>query len=80
MLRLRPPCYLLLRGRPLEVISRELHQHAGKTVVVYECHGRAGPGRLIVTLADPFLDVTLEWRADGAVVRLSQEDVEVFSR
>jgi hypothetical protein len=79
LLRLRPPCYLRLRGEPLQVISRAVQELGGKTSVVYACHSRIGSGRLVVKPKDAFPAVTIEWHADGTVVGLWEADVEVFS-
>ena len=78
LLRLRPPCYLLLRGQSLEVTSREVQERGGKMSVVYVCQTRGGQGNLVVEPGTILPAVMSEWHENGKVVRLPEADVEVF--
>jgi hypothetical protein len=80
LLRLRPRCDLIISGRPMEVIDRQVRHESGRATVVYSCQGGRGLGQLVVELADnaPTLDVF--WQEGAEVVRLSDADVEVYSK
>jgi hypothetical protein len=79
MLRLRPPCFLVVSGQPLEIIGRHVRQGAGKTSVVYSCQTRTGLGKLLVEPGSALPALTIEWHENGKVLRLMEADVEVFS-
>jgi hypothetical protein len=79
LLGLRPPCHLIISGRPVEVIGRQVRHETGRATVVYSCQGGTGLGLLVVALVDnaPALDIV--WQEGAEVMRLLDADVEVFS-
>ena len=80
LLRLRPPCHLLISGRPLEVIGREVRHRDAGVSLVYSCEAVTGLGRLIVESANAASGLTIFWHEGAEVIRLLEADVEVFSK
>jgi len=74
LLRLRPPCWLLIDGATVEVVGRTVPD-AGRRVL-YSCRTHSGVGTLAVSLDDK---VNLHWH-DGAHTRpIMASDIEVYS-
>jgi hypothetical protein len=76
--RLRPPCILLVDGRPAEVIARTLSGDEVGLVVSYDCRTAQGDGRLTVRgVAGSTPKVV--WMADGVERPLVAHEIEVFA-
>lgn len=88
ILRMQPPCVVVVEDRPAEVLARTLGQTASTTAgtamielmqVVYECRSARGPCelRLVVTASGAIAGVS--WTEDGVKRRIAETDVEVYS-
>jgi len=69
LLRLKPPCLLLIADQPAQVRRRTVHGRR----VIYFCRTVLGIGRLIVDRSE------VHWRQRRQVKRLHESDIEVFS-
>jgi hypothetical protein len=77
LLRLQPPCYLLIDGRPAEVLARTLAQGDSGWTVSYECRTADGDGNLTVRMiGDSTSDVV--WTTDGVERLIASDEIEVF--
>lgn len=76
LLRLEPPCLLLISGRLVQV--RERRVDSSSVWVVYRCDGHAGRGTLAVKPAQSPLCPRLRWQEGGSVRELSSEQIEVI--
>ncbi len=81
LLRLRPPCHLLIRGLAVEVLERanQPHGSSGRPSVVYSCWTASGPGELIVELSDISAACRVTWRQRGYVEILPEAEIEIYS-
>ena len=78
LLRLQPPCILLVEGCPVEVLSRILGQSTRGLTIAYECRSAAGACRLTVQPAgNSTPEVT--WFASGVERLIAEHEVEVFA-
>jgi hypothetical protein len=68
LLRLQPPCLLLIADQPAQVCRRRV---CGRRVV-YFCRTIAGMGRLMIDRTG------VHWRRRRQVKRLRESDIEVF--
>lgn len=78
LLRLQPPCLVVVAGRPAEVLSRIVGHDAGGTFVAYDCRGVQGMCRLRVGLVDDRAASDVSWTADGVQRQLHVGEVETF--
>jgi hypothetical protein len=88
ILRLQPPCVVVVENRPAEVLARTLGQGASPTAtatamelmhVVYDCRSARGACRLTVTVTASGAIAGVDWMEDGVERRIMEEDVEVYS-
>ena len=68
LLRLKPPCLLLVADEPAQVCRRTVRGRR----VVYFCRTILGIGRLIIDRSE------VQWRQRRQVKRLHDSDIEVF--
>lgn len=76
LLRLEPPCYLLIDEQPVSVEERSVQETAEGTVVIYGCRLVTQPSRLIVKSWD---QAAVEWQGPHGVHDMAAAAVEVFS-
>ena len=78
LLRLRPPCILVIDGRVVEVVARTLaHDYAG-AIVSYDCRQGEEIGRLTIRLGGGATS-DVSWTTADVERRFSADDVEVFA-
>lgn len=77
LLRLQPPCILVVDGRPMEMVARTLVHAAEGTTVSYVCRLGQDEGRLTVPVAGGSTAVV--WTTYGVERRLTADQVEVFA-
>lgn len=78
LLRLEPPCFVVVAGRPAEVLSRTLGRDPGGPFVSYECRHAQGDCRLRVGLTIDGATAAVSWTTDGVERSLRPEEVETF--
>lgn len=78
LLRLRPPCILVIDGRVVEVVARTLAHDDDCVTVSYDCRQGQDVGCLTIRLAGG-LTSNVVWTAAGVERRLPADDVEVFA-
>jgi hypothetical protein len=78
LLRLQPPCLLMIGNQRVEVLARK-EPGEEKTVVVYNCNTGQGPATLRIDLVDQGRRTSVHWQIAGEIYQLSAEDVEVYA-
>ena len=78
LLRLQPPCMLMLGGQPVELLRRTVCRTPG-CWVVYACRTRSGSGKLIVRSGDVSHGPDIVWQEAGRTKQLSETDIDVFA-
>jgi hypothetical protein len=78
LLRLEPPCFLIIEGRLAEVLGRERETGAGGRTIVYACLTDSGPGELRVSLPDPGRRLEVKWVNAAGEKTLSEEEITVY--
>lgn len=76
MLRIKPPCLLLISGRLVQVRDRRVDSSGSG--VVYRCETHAGSGTLWVRPAPSTLHPLLHWQEGVSLQELSGEQIEVL--
>jgi adenylate kinase len=87
LLRLKPPCVVVVEDRPAEVLARTLGRNSATTIagaeesisVVYDCRSVAGAYRLRLAVAPGGTLEAVYWTTDGCERRIMEESVEVYS-
>ncbi len=78
LLRLEPPCVVVIESRPAEVLARTVGRTAAGPFVVYDCRSATGPYQLrVVPLGDGQVSCVC-WIENGRERELAADDVEVF--
>jgi hypothetical protein len=78
LLRLEPPCVMVVESRPAEVLARTVGRTAAGPFVVYDCRSATGPCQLrVVPLGEGYVS-RVSWIEDGRERELAADDVEVF--
>lgn len=77
LLRLQPPCYLLIAGRPVEIAARTLGQSGGGRTVTYECRTADGVGRLTVRIVGDSASAAV-WALGDVERPIDAEEIEVY--
>jgi hypothetical protein len=75
LLRLRPPCFLRVRGRTVEVLRRRVVRVASGLCVSYHCN--ADDGTCILAVAP---SGEIRWVKAGRECTLRTTEVEVYER
>jgi len=78
LLRLVPPCYLIINGQPVEIVGRTGQDSGRDQVVSYACRCGAGDGLLSVQRAIANREPVIIWQHQGAVARLLAAQIEVY--
>ena len=73
LLRLEPPCFLVIDGEPFEVVKRTLRPSDKEPVAVYAF--RTSASELMVRQG---LTPEIVWQHQGVVRRLHETDIEVY--
>lgn len=87
LLRLKPPCVVVVEDRPAEVLARTLGRNSTATIagneewisVVYDCRSVAGSCRLRLSVAPGGTLEAVYWTTDGQERWVTEESVEVYS-
>ena len=78
LLRLEPPCFVVVAGRPAEVLSRTLGHDPGGAFVAYECRSAGGSCRLRIGLGADGAASDVAWTFDEMQRSLRPEEVETY--
>lgn len=81
LLRIEPPCVVIVDERPAEVVARTLGRSAGEggpIHVDYECRSAQGACRLRLTVTACGAIGAIFWTAEGAERMVTENEVEVF--
>ncbi len=78
LLRLRPPCWLGLGGRIVEVVRRSVGHTPEGPYISYLCLTPDGAGELRVRPAPPNRCSTVRWLEGDGELMLQETDVEVW--
>jgi hypothetical protein len=81
LLRLQPPCKLLIHGNPVQVLARIRRPQGSDDVasVVYSCWTPSGPGELLVEPREFSNAVRVTWRHRGCVEDVLEAEIEIYS-
>jgi len=93
LLRLKPPCVVVVEGRPAEVLARTLGRVSattnawevgsptddGSISVVYDCRSSQGECRLRLAVAPGGAIAGVYWTTEGREREIMEESVEVYA-
>ena len=79
LLRLHPPCFVVIGGRSLEIAHRVVGQNSLGPFVNYNVTGHDGPARLLVHLIVETSQTVIRWIGPDGERLLEPSDVGVFS-
>lgn len=86
LLRLTPPCVVVVEDQPAEVLARMLGRTSATTSdggdsisVVYECRSPRGDCRLRLAVTPGGAIAGVYWTTGGVERRITEESVEVYS-
>ena len=81
LLRIEPPCVVVVEEQPAEVVARTLGRTADETGAIrvdYDCRSAQGACRLRLTVTACGAIAAIAWTADGIEQLVSEEQVEVY--
>lgn len=81
LLRIEPPCVVVVDERPAEVVARTLGRTAdagGGIQVDYDCRSAKGACRLRLIVTACGAIAAILWTAEGTERTISEESVEVY--
>jgi len=78
LLRLHPPCFVVIGGRSFEIAHRVVGQDAEGPFVDYQIDSQAGPARLLVRLIVETSQTVIRWIGPDGERSLLPQDVDVF--
>jgi hypothetical protein len=78
LLRIEPPCVIVVGARPAEVWQRTTVQSAAGPLIIYDCQSTSGSCQLQVTPRGKGVRPSVCWTDEQTVRYLSPEDVEVY--
>ena len=78
LLRLEPPCFLIVDGRLAEVLGREQDPSVDGRLVVYSCLTDSGRGELRVALHGPGRQLEVRWVDTAGEKSLTEEEIAVY--
>ena len=78
LLRLHPPCFVVIEGRSFEVAQRVVGQDTAGPFVDYNVVGHDGPARLLVRLTVETSQTVIRWIGPEGERSLEPNDVGVF--
>jgi hypothetical protein len=81
LLRLHPPCHLLIHGNPVQVLERKSQPPGsdGAASIVYSCWTTSGPAELLVESGDFSNAARVTWRHQGCVENVLEAEIEIYS-
>jgi hypothetical protein len=81
LLRIEPPCVVVIDDQPAEVVARTLGRAAdesGTIQVDYDCRSAQGACRLRLTVTACGAIAAIAWTAEGIEQLVNEEQVEVY--
>jgi len=81
LLRLQPPCVVVVEDRPAEVLARTVSRAAsdsGRLTVTYDCRSALGACTLRLEVTPAGTIAAICWTADGTERRIEEDAVEVY--
>ena len=78
MLRLHPPCFVVIGGRSFEIVHRIVGQDSEGPFVDYNIHSPDGSGRLLVRMIVETSQTVIRWIGPDGDRSLLPQDVDVF--
>ena len=78
LLRLHPPCFVVIGGRSLEIAHRVVGQDAEGPFVDYNVHSPEGSARLLVRLIAETSQTVIRWIGPDGERSLEPCEVSVF--
>jgi hypothetical protein len=79
ILRLRPPAWILLDGREVEVLRRSVFRGAEGGSVVYDCQTEYGPAQIRVSTVGPLYSTQIYWVQRGQPQLLDEDRLEIWN-
>lgn len=79
LLRIEPPCCVVVESRPAEVVARTTGENAAGPFVVYDCVTARGDGRLLVVPHDCGRRLDVFWTEDGVRRSVDEANIEVYA-
>jgi len=80
LLRLEPPCFLIIEGRLAEVVGREQAAGPGAPLIIYSCLTDSGTGELRVSPPEAGRRLEVKWVDAAGERTLSEEEITVYPR
>jgi len=80
LLRLEPPCFLIIEGRLAEVVGRELAAGPGAPLIIYSCLTDSGTGELRVSPSEAGRRLEVKWIDAAGEKTLGEEEITVYPR
>lgn len=78
LLRLHPPCFVVIGGRSFEIAHRVVGQDSEGPFVDYNIHSQDGSARLLVRLIVETSQIEIRWIGPDGERSLMPQDVDVF--
>lgn len=78
LLRLHPPCLLVIQDRLIEIVRRVVGQDAEGPFVVYDCHDGGDSAQLLVRPIAESSRTSIRWIGPDSGRSLAEEEVSVF--
>lgn len=78
LLRLHPPCFVLIGDRSFEIGRRVVGQDADGPFVVYDGRDANGPAKLLVRLVTKSSRTVIRWIGNNGERTLDETDISVF--
>jgi hypothetical protein len=76
LLRLRPPCFLVIGGDLVEVVRRTFRACDKEHMLMYDCRTRAEEAQLIIHRGSV---PAILWHCRGVLRRLHENDIDVYT-
>jgi len=78
LLRLEPPCFLIIEGRLAEVLGRKQVSGGERPAVSYSCLTDHGPGELVVAVPERGSRLQVKWLDAEGERTLGEEEIPVY--
>ncbi len=78
LLRLHPPCFVVIGGRSFEIAHRVVGQDAEGPFVDYNIHSQDGSARMLVRLIVETSQTVIRWIGPDGERLLDEEAISVF--
>ena len=79
ILRLRPPAWILLDEREVEVLRRSVAHGAGGASVIYDCRTARGQAQIRVSTVGPVCCTQIYWFEEGRQQLLTEDQLQIWS-